>query len=65
LDKDIGRNANNQRQQHLTVMLRGFYQYFALHHCDPKLSASATKSTDTGRTPCNAAVNDSGSAGCI
>src|ERR1700730_10357873 len=23
-----------QQQQHLTVMLRGFYQYFALHHCD-------------------------------
>jgi Reverse transcriptase (RNA-dependent DNA polymerase). len=27
-----------QQQQHLTVMLRGFYQYFALHHCDRKLS---------------------------
>src|ERR1700737_5093320 len=27
-----------QQQQHLKVMLRGFYQYFALHHCDRKLS---------------------------
>ena len=27
-----------EQQQHLTVMLRGFYQYFALHHCDRKLS---------------------------
>src|ERR1700736_4689005 len=27
-----------QQQQHLTVMLRSFYQYFALHHCDRKLS---------------------------
>jgi hypothetical protein len=25
-------------QCYLTVMLRGFYQYFALHHCDRKLS---------------------------
>ena len=28
----------HQQQQQLTVMLRGFYQYFALHHCDRKLS---------------------------
>jgi RNA-directed DNA polymerase len=27
-----------QQQQQLTAMLRGFYQYFALHHCDRKLS---------------------------
>jgi RNA-directed DNA polymerase len=27
-----------EQQQHLTVMLRGFYQYFALHHCERKLS---------------------------
>jgi RNA-directed DNA polymerase len=27
-----------EQQQHLTVMLRGFYQYFALHHCDRRLS---------------------------
>ena len=26
-----------EQQQHLTAMLRGFYQYFALHHCDRKL----------------------------
>jgi group II intron reverse transcriptase/maturase len=25
------------QQRHLTMMLRGFYQYFALHHCKPKL----------------------------
>ena len=27
-----------EQQQHLSVMLRGFYQYFALHHCSHKLS---------------------------
>lgn len=27
-----------EHQQHLTRMLRGFYQYFALHHCERKLS---------------------------
>ena len=27
-----------QQQQRLTVMLRGFYEYLALHHCDRKLS---------------------------
>jgi group II intron reverse transcriptase/maturase len=27
-----------EQQQHLTRMLRGFYQYFALHHCERKLS---------------------------
>ena len=27
-----------EQQQHLTVMLRGFYQYFALHHCYRRLS---------------------------
>jgi RNA-directed DNA polymerase len=27
-----------EQQKHLTVMLRGFYQYFALHHCERKLS---------------------------
>jgi hypothetical protein len=27
-----------EQQHHLTVMLRGFYQYFAVHHCDRKLS---------------------------
>ena len=27
-----------RQQQHLTGMLRGLYQYFALHHCDRKLS---------------------------
>jgi hypothetical protein len=27
-----------EQQQHLTRMLRGFYQYFALHHCGRKLS---------------------------
>jgi len=26
-----------EQQQQLTAMLRGFYQYFALHHCDRKL----------------------------
>src|SRR5262245_35799981 len=25
-------------QRHLTTMLRGFYQYFGLHHCQPKLN---------------------------
>jgi hypothetical protein len=30
--------ADVEQQQHLTVMLRGFYQYFALHHCDRRLS---------------------------
>lgn len=25
------------QQRQLTVMLRGFYQYFGLHHCKPKL----------------------------
>jgi RNA-directed DNA polymerase len=25
------------QQRHLTMLLRGFYQYFALHHCKPKL----------------------------
>jgi hypothetical protein len=49
----------------ITVMLRGFYQYFALHHCDRKLSWIRHEVSDTGCTPCNAAVNDSGSAGCI
>jgi group II intron reverse transcriptase/maturase len=27
-----------EQQMHLTRMLRGFYQYFALHHCERKLS---------------------------
>jgi RNA-directed DNA polymerase len=27
-----------EQQQHLTRMLRGFYQYFSLHHCERKLS---------------------------
>jgi RNA-directed DNA polymerase len=27
-----------EHKQHLSVMLRGFYQYFALHHCERKLS---------------------------
>ena len=27
-----------EQQQHLTLMLRGFYQYFALHHCGRKLT---------------------------
>jgi group II intron reverse transcriptase/maturase len=27
-----------EQQHHLSVMLRGFYQYFALHHCVRKLS---------------------------
>jgi RNA-directed DNA polymerase len=27
-----------EQQHHLSVMLRGFYQYFALHHCGDKLS---------------------------
>jgi group II intron reverse transcriptase/maturase len=27
-----------EQQHHLMVMLRGFYQYFALHHCERKLS---------------------------
>ena len=26
------------KRRELTVMLRGFYQYFALHHCERKLS---------------------------
>jgi RNA-directed DNA polymerase len=36
----IGRRywKRRQQQQHHTVMLRGFYQYFALHHCDRKSS---------------------------
>jgi hypothetical protein len=28
----------HEQQHHLTMMLRGFYQYFALHHCSRKLS---------------------------
>jgi hypothetical protein len=27
-----------QQQHHLSLMLRGFYQYFGLHHCTRKLS---------------------------
>jgi RNA-directed DNA polymerase len=27
-----------EQQHHLKMMLRGFYQYFALHHCERKLS---------------------------
>ena len=27
------------QQKQLTLMLRGFYQYFGLHHCKPKLDA--------------------------
>jgi group II intron reverse transcriptase/maturase len=27
-----------KQRQHLRVMLRGFYQYFALHHCERKLA---------------------------
>jgi group II intron reverse transcriptase/maturase len=27
------------QQRQLTMMLRGFYQYFGLHHCKPKLDA--------------------------
>ena len=31
-------HLNRRAQQaHLTTMLRGFYQYFALHHCESKL----------------------------
>ena len=26
-----------EQQEHLTKMLRGFYQYFGLHHCQRKL----------------------------
>ena len=25
------------QQRHLSTMLRGFYQYFGLHHCERKL----------------------------
>ena len=25
------------QQKHLTLMLKGFYQYYALYHCKPKL----------------------------
>jgi RNA-directed DNA polymerase len=28
-----------EQQHHLTLMLRGFYQYFGLHHCQRKLSS--------------------------
>jgi len=27
------------QQRHLTTMLRGFYQYFGVHHCKPRLDA--------------------------
>jgi hypothetical protein len=27
-----------EQHQHLSVMLRGFHQYFVLHHCGRKLS---------------------------
>jgi RNA-directed DNA polymerase len=27
-----------EQQEHLTKMLRGFYQYFGLHHCERKLN---------------------------
>ncbi len=27
------------QQRQLTAMLRGFYQYFGLHHCKPRLDA--------------------------
>jgi len=30
--------TRREQQRHLTMMLRGFYQYFALHHCSRKLS---------------------------
>jgi hypothetical protein len=33
-----GHCGARQQQAHLAVMLRGFYQYFALHHCGPKLN---------------------------
>ena len=36
----LGRHRHWKRrdqQQHLTLMLRGFYQYFGLRHCERKL----------------------------
>ena len=30
-------SSRRDQQAHLTTMLRGFYQYFALHHCERKL----------------------------
>jgi group II intron reverse transcriptase/maturase len=30
--------TRREQQRHLAMMLRGFYQYFALHHCSLKLS---------------------------
>jgi RNA-directed DNA polymerase len=30
--------TKGEQQYHLSVMLRGFYQYFSLHHCTRKLS---------------------------
>jgi RNA-directed DNA polymerase len=29
--------TRQDQQKQLTLMLRGFYQYFGLHHCSPKL----------------------------
>ena len=39
-------------------MLRGFYQYFALHHCDRKLSWIRFEIQRHWEHPCNAAVKD-------
>jgi hypothetical protein len=46
-------------------MLHGFYQYFALHHCDRELSWIRHEVQRQWYTRRNAVVNDSGSAGCI
>jgi hypothetical protein len=35
---ELARTSRLAEQQHLQRMLRGFYQYFGLHHCERKLN---------------------------
>jgi hypothetical protein len=36
------------QQKQLVMMLRGFYQYFGLHHCKPKLDGSGARCSGNG-----------------
>ncbi len=52
-----------EQQHHLSVMLRGFYQYFGLHHCTTAAvspAGSAKKSSGNGCKHCDAGVSDTG-----
>jgi len=62
----LGKHSHWKRrdqQKHLQLMLRGFYQYFGLHHCERKLSGCAARSNINGFAVCVAEVSAISSTG--